>query len=379
MALFEPFRLFARRHGVAPVLAIVAACAPPHAIKIGLSGNFEDAVDAPMRLGARLAVDEINARGGVGGRPLELVEREDHADPDSAVVVAEALMGAGVVAVIGPSFSGPALAAAPVYNGGRDPVVHITTAASSPEVSSSGPYTFRICPSDLAHGDALARWARQRLSLERGAVLYLNNDYGRGVRQTFVRRFTELDGHILESDPFLGGRPDVGAYLDRLLVTGRPQFLIVAGYRDDAIEILRQARERKLRIPILGGDGLDGIETAGALAEGAYVSAAYLPSLGTFTNRAFIAAYQRKFPAAGRPNQSGAGAYDAVYLLREVIARVGTKRAAIREGLAAVGSSAPSFDGVTGRIAFDSLGDVPTRQVYIGVIRGGEVLPAGGL
>jgi branched-chain amino acid transport system substrate-binding protein len=326
-----------------------------------------------MKRAAELAVEEINARGGVAGRPIQLVERNDFANSDSAVFVATDLYNAGVAAVVGHLYSGQTLAAAPVYNGGEDPVVAISPSSSSPDVSGAGHFTFRLCPSDLAHGAALARWIRNRLGLERGAVLYLNDDYGRGVRETFVEEFTRLGGELLSIDPYLGDAPDVGLYLDRLAKSGRAQFLVVAGNRSEAEEILRQARSRKLTMPVLGADGLEGIEEAGTLAEGVYVSQAYLPSIDRPANHRFVEAYRRKYPDAGLPNQPAAATYDAIYLLRDVVARAGTRRAAIRDALANVGTGAPAFEGVTGRVVFDSLGDVPASEVHIGVVHNGAI------
>lgn len=346
-------------------------------IRIGLAGSLSDPVGIPMKRAAELAVSEINAAGGIRGRPLELLERDDYSDPDSAVFVATDLYDADVSAVIGHLFSGPTLAAAPVYNGGSDPVVAISPSSSSPDISTAGDYTFRICPSDLAHGAALARWVRDTLGFDRGAVLYLNDQYGRGVRQTFVRDFIKRGGVLLSVDPYLGDSPDVGAYLDRLAHLGRAQFLVVAGNRGDAEEILRQARSRGLTLPILGADGLEGIEGAGAIADGVYLSSAYLTTLPTAANRAFLQAYRKKFPGTGLPNQPAAATYDAVYLLRDVIARAGPKRQDVRRALAEVGTKTPGFKGVTGTVAFDMRGDVPNQAVYIGIVRDGTVRLAG--
>jgi branched-chain amino acid transport system substrate-binding protein len=326
-----------------------------------------------MKLAAQLAADEINRTGGINGHQLELVIRDDFADPDSAVFVANDLYEDGVAAVIGHIYSGLTLAAAPVYNGGRDPVVAISPSSSSPEVTGAGDYTFRVCPSDLAHGAVLAHWVRDRLHLQRGAVVYLNDQYGRGIRQTFVREFTRLGGTLQSIDPYLGDHPDVRPYLDRLAKGVRPQFLVIAGNATEAEAIIRQARERGLAIPILGGDGLDGIQAAGELGEGVYFSSAYFPGISTAANRRFVGAYRAKFPDAAPPNQSAAATYDAVYLLREVIARVGTTRASIRRALAGVGSATPAFQGVTGKIAFDAAGDVPNQSVYVGQVRHGEI------
>jgi branched-chain amino acid transport system substrate-binding protein len=367
-----------RRTVALAALLAIAACGRGGTIKIGLAGPFTDPVGAPMKLAAEMAVDEINAGGGIGGRKLVLVERDDSGDPDSAVAAAVALEGAGVVAVVGDVFSGTTLAAAPVYNGARHPVVQLSPSSSSPEVTAAGPYTFRICPSDLAHGAALARYAREQLRFSRGAVLYLNDEYGRGIRQTFVSDFVRQGGTVVESDPYLGSTPDVGPYIQRLSEQGSAQFLLVAGNRSEGEEILRRARAQGLRAPVMGGDGLEGIEEAGALAEGTYVTAAYMAVMGSPRNRKFVAAYARRYPTAGAPNQPAAATYDAIHLLAEVIRRTGTDRKAIRDGLAAVGTASPAFEGVTGTIAFDLNGDVPRQPVIVGVVRNGKVVVAEG-
>jgi branched-chain amino acid transport system substrate-binding protein len=368
LALFRPLTLFA--------LAILASgCAATESgpVRIGVAGSFSDPIGLPMMLAAELAAEEINAGGGINGRPLELVTRDDYADPDSAVFIANDLYDSGVSAVVGHLFSGTTLAAAPVYNGGPDPVVAISPSSSSPEVSSAGDYTFRVCPSDLAHGATLARWVYERLGFRRGAVLYLNDQYGRGIRQTFVQEFIRLGGQLESVDPYLGARPEVGPYLDRIAKTRTSQFIIVAGNRVEAEEIIRQSRRRGLTVPVLGGDGLEGIHEAGALAEGVYLSSAYFPNISTMANRQFVKAFQRKFPKAGPPNQPAAATYDAVYLLREIIERVGTDRGAVRRALAGVGSETKPYDGVTGTVAFDAAGDVPDQNVYMGLVKQGAI------
>ncbi len=368
-----------RRLVSASLLVLLSACgAGSGPIRIGLSGPFTDPVGAPMKLAAEMAVDEINGQGGINGRKIELVERDDYADPDSAVAAAAEMEQAGVVAVVGHVFSGPTLAAAPVYNKARHPVVELSPSSSSPEVTNAGPYTFRICPSDMAHGVALARFARSNLKYARGAVLYLNDEYGRGIRQTFVTEFSRLGGVITESDPYLGSTPDVGPYIDRLAQRGDAQFMLVAGNRPEAAEVLRLARAKGLKIPVMGGDGLEGLESSGALADGSYISAAYMAVIESPRNRKFVEAFARRYPTAGAPNQPAAATYDAFYLLADVIRKAGTDRAKIRDRLAVVGNGAPAFEGVTGTIAFDLNGDVPRQQVVIGVVRNGRVRPAEG-
>ena len=368
-----------------PVLALLlsgwlAGCSrTERPIYIGVTGALSDPIGEPMRRAARLAVEEINARGGVRGRPLALIERDDFANPDSAVRVAGELYSSEAVAVVGHLFSGTTLAAAAIYNGGSRPLVAVTPSSSAPEVSGAGPYIFRMCPSDLAHGAALARWVTDRLQLKQGGVFYLDDDYGRGIRQAFAANLKDRGGRLVGMEPYLGTTPDVEPQLERLARLQRPQFLFVAGNRPDAESILRGARGLKLEVPMLGGDGLEGIEEAGPLAEGTYVSAAYHPSLNTSANRKFVAAYAQKYPDAPVPNQPAAATYDAVNLLARVIEEGGPNRESVRRAMDRVGHGAAPFEGATGRIAFDSLGDVADKQVYITVVRNGAVLLAGGL
>ena len=103
------------------------------------------------------------------------------------------------------------------------------------------------------------------------------------------------------------------------------------------------------------------------------LSSAYFPTIQTDANQRFVAAYHRKYPDAGLPNQPAAATYDAIYLLRDVIARAGSNRAAVRRALAGVGSATAPFDGVTGTVAFDASGDVPNQNVYIGQVKHGAI------
>lgn len=360
-------------------LLVVSACGGGSGpIQIGVAANFTDPLSLPIRYGAQLAAEEINAAGGVNGRPIELVEREDYADTDSAVVVATDFYNSPVVAVIGHGFSGPTLAAAPVYNGGTNPLLEIAPAASAPAVTDAGPYTFRVCPSDLAHGSALAHWARERLGLQRGAVFYTNSEYGRGIRSAFEREFSSLQGTVIGAYPYLGDTPDVGPYVDLLSRNKRAQFMVIAGYDPDARTILTEAQKKNLTIPAMGGDGLEQIAMAGPVANGTYVTSSYFPQTDTPANRRFVEAYRARFPTAGDPNGSGAAAYDAVYMLRDAMRRVGTDRQKLRDAFAGIGTTSPAYEGAMGTIAFDANGDVPSLKIYVGEVRDGAMQLAEG-
>ncbi len=376
IGLLRPSRQAA---GVACALGLLlGACGGTDPIRIGVAGNFGDPLSAPMLHASRLAVEEINAAGGIRGRLVELVEYDDFGDTDSAVVVASALAASDVVAVVGHGFSGPTLAASSVYNQADRPVVAITPSASSPEVAFAGPWTFRLCPSDLAHGAALARWARTRLNLARGAVIFSNDDYGRGIREVFERDYAGLQGVITESDPYLGSPPVVEPYLDRIARDRRAEFVLVAGYLEEGTVILRGLRARGVMLPVLGGDGLEQIERLGPEANGTFVTSSYLPEIPSPGNRRFLEAWQQRYPDLPPPNGSGIYSYTAIYMLKAVIERVGVSRQAVRDGLADVGRGQPAFEGPLGPIAFDENGDVTDPRVYVGVAQDGRMVLAEG-
>jgi branched-chain amino acid transport system substrate-binding protein len=330
-----------------------------------------------MRRAAELAVRQINGSGGIGGRPIELVARDDFGDPDSAVDVASELIAAGVVAVVGHVYSGTTLAAAPVYNGAG--VTQISPSSSSPMVTQAGDWTFRICPSDVQQAQALARFVSDDLHLQRGTILYLNDEYGRGLRRTFDTEFSRLGGEIDAEDPYLTTRPDLTAYFDRLVKRDHSEFVFLAGNQEEAAHILRQARALKVTVPFLGGDGLEGLQRDGSIADGTFISNGYLSDFDTPENRRFVQEYHNAYPGAQPPTQAAAATFDILYLLRDRIAQVGTDRRRVRDAIAGVGRISPVFRGVTGDIAFDENGDVPRQRVVIGRIAGGSIRAVEGL
>lgn len=328
-----------------------------------------------MRLAAELAVAEINRAGGVRGRPLALVVQDDSAQPEVAVAAARLLYAdARVVAVIGHLTSAAMLAAAPIYGGGRQPLAVISPSASAASVSDAGPYVFRACPTDVAHGTQLAGFAYRRLGARAAAILYQNDEYGRGIRQTFSDEFTRLGGRLASNDPYVPDIPSFEPYLSRLRQRGGADVLVIAGTAAAAQRILPTLDTVGLRLRVLGGDALSGLEAL-RRAEGVFMSTAYLPDRPGERNAAFVAAYRAAY--GNQPlDHRGAASYDIVYLLARAVDAAGTNRRRLRHYIAGVGTTSPAFEGVTGAIAFDENGDVPGKAVILGVVRGGSVVVA---
>ena len=354
-------------------------------IVIGVAGPITKANGRSMKLAAEMAAAEINAAGRVRGRPIRLEFGDDEGDASKAIEVARALRGnPEVVAVVGHVNSAASLKAAGIYNAAAgsegDPVAQISPASSSPQLTQAGEWTFRVCPTDLEFSPVLAQWAAQRLGSRRAAVLYANDDYGQGVRASFEDAFRRGGGQVVSADPYLPAVYDRDDALDPYLVRAirrGADALVIGGQAAEGTKIIAAARRLGYTGPILGSDGLTGVKDAGPVAEGVFVSSAFLPDRDSEKARKFVAEYQRRYNEL--PDHRGAMAYDVVYLLRDAIERVGTDRRAIRDYLARVGAEGgnPAFEGVSGTIRFDENGDAKGKEVAVGVVRGGRLVSAG--
>jgi branched-chain amino acid transport system substrate-binding protein len=336
-------------------------------VVVGVAGPFTTAYGASMRQGAELAAREVNANGGIGSRPLELRFVDDGADPDSALRVAQRLHDAPeVVAVVGHVNSGAMLNAAAAYERGLPAVA---TSATSGLISRLGDWVFRVAPSDSANSVELARVARE---IDRPvAVLYENEDYGRGLADGFRGALAGSGGRVLTIDPYLPTTADFRPYLERMRQQGAG-VVFIAGLETDAARIIDQAREIGLEARFLGGDGMEGLTGMGAAYEGTLVGVLFHPDASPLAT-AFAAQFREAF---GRePDSFAALGYDATRLIAEAARAAGADRASIREHLAGVGRDGrPAYQGVTGTIRFDENGDPVDKQFSVGAVRGGRIV-----
>jgi len=363
----------------AAVMLTGCGAADSEPIYIGIAGPVNHENGRSMQLAAEMAVDEINRAGGINGRRLALVIKDDQARPERAIEVAVELRDdPRVVAVVGHVNSAATLAAATVYNSGTRPVLQISPASSSPLVTDAGEWTFRVCPSDLQHGPVLAEWAYDQLGARRAAILYVNDEYGRGVLESFGAAFEQAGGTVISRDPYLPALIDSDDALDPYLlraIRDSLDALFIAGQATEAATIIRAARRLGYRGPVLGPDGLTGLKEAGPIAEGTYISSAFLPDRPSTLAQRFVSEYRERYDEL--PDHRGAMTYDAIHLIARALAAVGPNRAALRDYIAGVGNggSAP-YDGVSGTIAFDENGDVAGKEVAVGVVRNGQLVTA---
>ena len=350
-------------------------------VVIGIAGPLAKPNGRSMKLSAEMAVAEINASGGIGGRTVRLVFGDDNADASKAIEVARQLRGNdSVVAVVGHVNSAASLKAATIYNAVNndsvpgEPVLQVSPASSSPQLTGAGEWTFRICPTDLEFSPALAR-EMSRQGKRRAAVLYANDDYGQGVNATFRDAFTRAGGAIVSDDPYLPATYEsantLDPYLTRAFQRGADA-LVIGGQAPEGLKIIAAARRLGFTGPILGADGLTGVKDGGPVAEGVYVSSAFLPDRPSPKAQRFVQAYRQKYNEM--PDHRGAMTYDVLFLLKAAIENAGTDRRAVRDYVADIGIGRPAFDGVSGAIKFDRNGDVVGKEVAVGVVRGGQLV-----
>lgn len=336
-------------------LAAVCLAQGPEPIRIGSvfantgAGAEENSPNYRMVI---LAAKNINAQGGLLGRPVEVVEFDTKSSPLGARQAALDAVAARVVAVIGPSWSSQAMAMGPVLQEAGIPMIGATTSAA--EVTGIGDFIFRACYTDDSQADALARFAFDDLLARRVVVVTIAGDvYSEGLSAVFSERFVAQGGTVETQLRYLQNAMN---FEDQVRVIGEssPDLVFVAGYTRDSGLLLKQARGAGLDMPFLGGDGWTALEhypyLDPAQGENYYVSH-WHPDLDTEASRAFVNLLHEEFgpEALNMIDAGNANAYDAFGLVAEAIRRAGSADpAAVRDALAAT----ESYPGVTGSITF---------------------------
>lgn len=314
----------------------------------GSEATFGQSTDA----GIQLAIEEVNAAGGIKGKKIELITYDDKGDVrEVGTAVTRLVTRDNVVAVIGEVASGLSLAGAPVCQEHGVPM--ITPSSTNPRVTKVGDRIFRVCFIDPFQGYVCAKFARQSHELKAEKVAMLvdqSSPYSVGLADEFRKAFESMGGTMTSRESYNAGDQDFSAQLTSIR-GGDPDVLFIPGYYTDVANIAIQARKLGIKIPLLGGDGWDSpklAEIAGDAVEGCYYSNHYSHEDPNPVVQEFITKYQARF--GNVPDGLAALGYDAAMLLFDAMRRGGSDGETLARSIA----TTKDFEGVTGRISIDA-------------------------
>jgi branched-chain amino acid transport system substrate-binding protein len=325
----------------------------------------------PTLNGAELAVQQINERGGlrVGGQqhPVELVVIPIENGVAQAVDAARRLISEhGVVAIVGPQYSGDAIAAAQIAEDAGIPLLSGTS--TNPRTTENRRFIFRMAFTDTFQAETLARLAYEDLRARRVAVLYDSTDtYSNDLGLFFSATFANLGGEVVASETFESGNWNMDAQFGRIM-DASPDLVFLPVYPAEAIFQAGSLRKLGYNGILLGGDGWNPPTLMNLPAfEGAYASTTYSEKVTTPQNQVFVSTYLDAYNIS--PVDAAGLTYDAFQMIFAAIEQQGSfDPLAIRDGL----YNLPQYVGVSGPIDFVTNGD-PVKPLNILYFEGGDV------
>ena len=345
-------------------------------IKVGLnyelSGNVAS-YGTDLSDGVEMAIEEINANGGVLGKQIQVVKMDNTSDSTEAANISTRLITReNVVTILGPATSGNTKGAIPPAQENSVPLVSASATADDVTVDSNGnvrEYIFKTCFSDSYQGITMANFAISDLSKTKAAILVENtSDYSVGIGKNFKEEFTNLGGTIVAEEAYQSKETDFRAVLTNIKAAN-PDVLLVPGYYEEVGLIIRQARELGINVPVLGGDGFDSpdlIDLAGADALNDVYYSNHYSSMDTAEEIvAFRAAFTEKFNK--EPGGFHAMGYDLGYFFANAVERAGE---ATPEKIKDAMASTVDFKGITGTLSIDEFHNSVKSVVILELVDG---------
>jgi len=371
------------------MLSIVAGCSQGgdngsaqqggDTIKIGINTELSGAVASygtNAANGALLAIEEINAAGGVLGKQLEPLSRDCKSIPDEAMSVSAALVGEKIVAQIGPLTSGNVAGSTSVMMENQIPLLAPAATAVNVTVDEKAnkvrDFIFRVCYLDSDQGRRMANFALEELNVKNAAIYgSTSDDYATGLAKYFKEEFTAKGGTIVAEEGFVNGDKDFRATLTKIK-SANPEFIYVPGYYTEVAVLIKQAREMGITCPIGGGDGWDSpdmVSVAGAEAlNNTYFTNHYSVEDPDPAIQSFVEAYKAKYNKL--PDSFAALGYDAAKLLADAIERAGEAYPIkIKEALEAT----KDFPGITGTMSIDENHN-PVKNIVVIEYKDGNLI-----
>ncbi len=317
--------------------------------------------------GSKLALDEINAKGGVLGKKLELVIEDGQCKPANSVNAAEKLIQRDKVAALSGAFcSSATLAVMPVAANNKIPLV--TGVSSSAELTEKGNrWFFRATETDALLAKSFAKILFDQLKLRKVAYIGVNDDWGRGGVAEFEKQMTALGATTVMKEYFEHGTSDFYTILTKLKASGADGAFVAAETQDGSI-FVKQKAEFGLQLKVFGVGSwatADFMKLTGASSEGIYAAVPYASTMDTPKNKAFVEAYTARYKEA--PGKYSAAGYNAINILAAAINRAGSTDAEkIREAL-----TKTDYEGPNGKFVFDAKGQASGFNVVLVQLRKG--------
>lgn len=352
---------------VAALLALTSCGAKEtNEIKIGGIFPLSGAVavyGVECKNGIDLAIEEINAAGGINGKNVVLISEDDEGNPDKTVNAYQKLTSKdGAKFIIGSLTSGCTQA---ITNRAQaQKVVQIAPAATAPAITDAGDFIFRACFIDPFQGRVGGKFSAETLNAKTAAILYdTGNDYSVGLTENFEAAFTQAGGTIVAKEAYTTNDKDFNAQLTKIK-SAKPDVVYLPDYYNVVALIAKQLRAQGIEAPIVGADGWDGIlgNSSAEVLNGFY-SNHYATDSTDPAVQAFVKKFNDKY--SKDPNSFAALGYDAVYILKDAIVKAGsTDSVAVKDALAAT-------DGnyVTGHLTFDEKRNPIKSAVMLEIVK----------
>ena len=366
-----PVARAAVRIGAALAFSVAVATTATAQIKIGFQAPLTgpaatDGVSA--KVAAELAVQDINAKGGVLGQKIELVIYDDQAKTDEAVFTANKLVGQdGVKFAVSGSYSASGRAAAPVFQ--KAGVPFISAYGVHPDITRSGNYVFRTVHLGQPQGRAGAKFVGDVLGHKQISVISMDNDYGQATLEGFKSAAGQFGIKILGEYSYPLRDRQFGSIVASVK-RDNPQAIYVTGFFFTAGPLVTQLRAAGITVPIIGSQAFDAqklIEIAGQAVEGVYIVGGLNRDRDSAQLKSYLAEFQKR---AGYPGENvGATVYSAIVLMADAIKRAGSlDQAKVRDALA----NTKDFDHLAGKlVSFNPLREI-NMPMNVNVVKGGK-------
>jgi branched-chain amino acid transport system substrate-binding protein len=326
----------------------------PDEIRIGEYGSLtgsQATFGISTQNGIQLAVDEINAAGGVNGKQLKVIVMDDRGSPpEAAVVVTKLITQDRVQVILGEVASSLSMAVAPICQARKIPM--ISPSSTNPKVTQFGDYIFRVCFIDPFQGQVMADFSMNNLKAKTAAIFRdQKSDYSMGLADFFIKRFKEKGGTIVSDQSYVAGDIDFKSQLTNIREK-KPDVIFTPGYYTEVGLIAKQARELSVKVPLLGGDGWESTklyEIGGKALDGCYFSTHYSSDSTDPKVQEYLKKYQARFGQV--PDALATLGYDAAGVLVAALKNAKSLSGSdIRDAIA----QTKNYPGVTGSINMDA-------------------------